>query len=89
MSSENNEYYIYDGEEYDSLENMLLETMEDEYNDKNKEFKPLEYLCEIDWTPEYVLEVLRWHNKVEHVCKCNLDYETKEYEYDELDKEVS
>ena len=50
---------------------------------------PLEYLREIDWTPEDVLEVLQWHNKVEHVCNCNLDYETKEYEYDELDKEVS
>lgn len=86
---EKNVYYIFEGEEFDSLENMLLAQMEDEYNGKKKEFMPLEYLREIDWTPEEVLEVLRWHNKVEHVCNCNLDYETKEYEYDELDKEVS
>ena len=84
-----NKYYIYDGMEYDSLENMLLAAMNDEYNDKNKEFKPLEYLREIDWTPEKVLDVVRWYGEVEHVCECNLVYETKEYEYDELDKEVS
>lgn len=75
MSSENNEYYIFDGEEYDSLENMLLAKMEDEYNGKKKEFMPLEYLLEIDWTPEKVIEAVRWFGDVEEVCKANLDYE--------------
>lgn len=84
MSSESNKYYIYDGEEYDSLENMLLADMKD-----GTEFKPSKYLCEIDWTPEKVIEAVRWFGDVEEVCKANLDYETKEYEYDELDKEVS
>ncbi len=86
---ENNVYYICDGQEFESLEDMLLARMNDEYNDEKKEFKPLEYLCEIDWTPENVIDAVRWFGDVEEVCKANLVYETKEYEYDELDKEVS